>query len=129
VPASIFDTALRITPGITLVNGKSYQVTEAGTYRFQFCIHNVAGMVTSNCEPLLYVTPSGGASAIRKRGGHQYFDGSTHSRLHGDFSVYLNAGEAVTPGVASPSFTWSIAGEATGSFTWMSISLENKNTN
>lgn len=129
VPASIFDTALRITPGITLVNGKSYQVTEAGTYHFQFCIHNVAGMVTSNCEPLLYVTPSGGASAIRKRGGHQYFDGSTHSRLHGDFSVYLNAGEAVTPGIASPSFTWSIAGEATGSFTWMSISLENKNTN
>lgn len=129
IPASTFDTALRSTPGITLVNGKSYQVAEAGTYRFQFCLHNVAGMVTSNVEPLLYVTPSGGVSAIRKRGGHQYFDGSTHTRLHGDFSVYLNAGDAVTPGIGSPSFTWSIAGESTGSFTWMAMALENKNTN
>lgn len=118
---NLFDTTDRITSDITFSGGNTFTVSARGVYRIEFMVHNVAGMITSSPEPLLYYTPSGGAQAIARRGPHQYWPGSSHTRIGYGWDLHLNAGDAVTPGVNSPSFTPSWAGDAAGTICGMSI--------
>lgn len=121
---STFDTTERASSDLAFTGGNKVQVSITGTYRIDFMVHNVAGMITSNVEPLLYITPSGGGQALKRRGPHQYFDGASHTRVGGSWTEYLNAGDAVQCGVNSPSFTPSWAGDAGGTLSYMTIALQ-----
>jgi hypothetical protein len=118
-PASVFDTVERITDDLSFdATTNKFTVTKAGPYIVTVAYQTTSTLVAAvSTYPVLYVN-----ATMVKKGQALWWDASAAVQYSKTWTVYLEVGDEVQPGVFfTSSYQFGAVGEAAGTSTYMEI--------